>query len=111
MPQGHAPTILSTAAYHGHSYIVGACPCGQYISNRDKWSGLSELFGALRPHHDDHKILKALPRCKGLGRGYIALLGFVFLIDLLDLPAIDAQTPFGQQGASQALQQALGAPA
>src|SRR5947209_15979931 len=82
----------------------------QYISNRDERCGLGQQFGALRSHHDDHKILKALPRCKGLGRGHIALLGLVLLIDLLELPAIDAQAPLGQQVASHPLQQALGAP-
>src|SRR5216683_392468 len=83
----------------------------QYISNRDEWCGLGQQFGALGSHHHDHKILKALPRCKGLGRRDIALLGFVFFVDLLDLSAIDAQVPLGQQVASQALQQALSAPA
>src|SRR6266851_737525 len=83
----------------------------QYISNRDKRRSLGQQFGALGSHHHDHKILKALPRCKGLGRRDIALLGFVFFVDLLDLSAIDAQVPLGQQVASQALQQALSAPA
>src|SRR5438552_18689734 len=82
----------------------------QYISNRDEGCSLGQHFRALGSHDDDHKILKALPRCKRLGRGHIALFGFIFFVDLLDLAAIDAQAPLGHQGASQALQQALSAP-
>src|SRR5258708_25523240 len=79
----------------------------QYISNRDKRCSLGQQFGALGSHHDDHKLLKALPGFKGLGRWDIALLGFVLVIDLLELPTVDAQAPLGQQVTSQALQQAL----
>src|SRR5713101_2414364 len=82
----------------------------QYISNRDKGCGLGQQFGALRSHQDDHKIFKALPRFKRLRWGQIALLGFVFLIDLLDLPTSDAQASLRQQVTSQPLEEALGVP-
>src|SRR6266851_692832 len=72
----------------------------QYISNRDKRCSLDQLFGALGSHHDDHKLLKALPGFKRLGRWDIALLGFVLVIDLLELPTVDAQPP--QQALSAA---------
>src|SRR5216683_229045 len=84
--------------------------CAQYISNRDKGCGLGQQFGALRSHQDDHKIFKALPRFKRLRWGQIALLGFVFLIDLLDLPTSDAQASLRQQVTSQPLEEALGVP-
>ena len=79
----------------------------QYISNRDEGCSLGRHFRALGSHYDDHKILKALPWFKRLGRGYIALLGFVFFVDLLDLSAIDAQVPLGQEVASHPLEEAL----
>src|SRR5260370_18167433 len=79
----------------------------QYISNRDKRCSLGQQFGALGSHHDDHKLLKALPAFKGLGRWDIALLGFVLVIDLLELPSVDAQAPPGQQLPSPATQHPL----
>src|SRR5712691_3195037 len=85
-------------------------PCGQYISKRDEGCGRGQPFGALGSHDYDHKIFKALPRCKRLGWGHSALLGLVLVIDLLELPTIDAQAPLGQHIASHALEQALGAP-
>jgi hypothetical protein len=54
---------------------------------------------------------QSAPQVQKAWAGYIALLGFVLLRDVLDLPALAAQVPLGQQVASQAVQQALGAPA
>src|SRR5260221_11334159 len=58
------------------------------------------------------KIEKLLLRLKGLRWRQLPLLGFVFVVDLLDLPAVDAQPP-GRQDVlghlvPQALQQWLG---
>src|SRR5258708_34699023 len=80
---------------------------GQYISNRDQRSRLRQLFGPLRSDQHDHEILEALFWSEGLGRGDIALLRFVFVVDLLEFATIDAQAPGGQRVPSQPLEQAL----
>src|SRR5712692_11365364 len=59
----------------------------------------------LRPSHRQHrgerikqgdKIEKLLLRRKGRRWRHLALLRFVFVVDLLDLPAVDAQPTCGQ---------------
>src|SRR5260370_20391689 len=69
---------------------------GQYISNRDQRSRLRQLFGPLRSDQHDHEILEALFWSEGLGRGDIALLRFVFVVDLLEFATIDAQALHAQ---------------
>src|SRR2546428_4516817 len=58
------------------------------------------------------KIEKLLLRLKGLRWRQLALLGFVLVVDLLDLPAVDAQTTGWQDMLGhlvpQALEQRLG---
>src|SRR5439155_5589066 len=58
------------------------------------------------------KIEKLLLRLKGLRWRHLTLLGFVLVVDLLDLPTVDAQTTCWQDVlchlVSQALEQRLG---
>ena len=42
-----------------------------------------------------HKIFKLFMRLEGFGWGEVALLGFVFVVDLFDLAPLDAQMPLG----------------
>src|SRR5438270_7346951 len=53
------------------------------------------------------KIEKLLIRLKGFRWRHIALLGFVFVVDLLDLPTVDAQATRGQNNACHLVLQAL----
>src|SRR6266566_612618 len=67
-------------------------PCGQYISNK----GMGHLLvrdGKANFHK--HKIFKLFMRLEGFGWGEVALLGFVFVVDLFDLAPLDAQMPLG----------------
>src|SRR5713226_8620409 len=53
------------------------------------------------------KIEKLLLRLKGLRWRHLALLGFVLVVDLLDLPTVDAQTTCRQDVACHLVPQAL----
>src|SRR5436305_1578247 len=78
-------------------------PCGQYISLKGKSHLLRE--GKANLHPDE--IFKAFIWLEGRGRWHIALLGFIFMVDLLDLASIDAQAPLGQERANQACAESL----
>src|SRR5216684_7544863 len=82
-------------------------PCAQYIS-------LKDLLTSLRSKRikQVNKIKKLILRLKWLRWRHIALLRFILVVDLLDLPAVDAQATWWQDGARhlvlQALEQRLG---
>jgi hypothetical protein len=44
----------------------------------------------------EHKIFKSFMRLEGFGWREVALLGFVFVVDLFDLAPIDPQATHGQ---------------
>src|SRR5438270_508410 len=83
---------------------------GQYISNKAQRGSLLEELRAERASHDNDKIGKALLWLKGLGWRKMALLGFILVVDLLELTAIDAQVPLGQLVTAQTLQEAFEPP-
>jgi len=64
----------------------------QYISLKHL---LRDLRGERIEYFD--KVEKSILWLKGFGRRYIAFLGFVLVVNLLDLPSIDAQKTRGEQ--------------
>src|SRR3989442_12833033 len=66
-------------------------PCAQYIS-------LKHLLWDLRSERikQVNKVKKLLLRLERLRWRHLALLRFILVVDLLDLPAVDTQTPSRQ---------------
>src|SRR5216683_2458798 len=109
MPPGQAqgphpsprPPLVPTGRSHQDKHKA------QYIS-------LKDLLTSLRSKRikQVNKIKKLILRLKWLRWRHIALLRFILVVDLLDLPAVDAQATWWQDGARhlvlQALEQRLG---
>src|SRR5882762_8409924 len=68
----------------GNSWVWS--PCGQYISLKP----LLRDFGSEGIENFD-KVEKPILWFKGLRRRHVALFGFVLVVNLLNLPSIDAQ--------------------
>ena len=77
-------------------------PCAQYISLKHL---LRDLRGERIEYFD--KVEKSILWLKGFGRRYIAFLGFVLVVNLLDLPSIDAQKTRGEQLPCDMVEQTL----
>src|SRR5258708_24322583 len=73
------------------SYPLWGLPKPQYIS-------LKHLLWDLRSERIKHlnKVKKLLLRLERLRWRHMALLRFILVVDLLDLPAVDTQTPSRQ---------------
>src|SRR5437764_12542693 len=79
--QGWNPSVGVGGAWEGRGG-----PCAQYISLKRLLKG---PLGQRIKYFD--KVEKAIIRFKGLGWREVAFLGFILVINLLDLLSIDAQ--------------------